>query len=119
MAFDPREILDRTPGPQERPSAPLAGTRKERLQRLQVGAFGLGSMVLIVGLANIILTSAQHNQQSQVVAEPEAIATEDVPPPARRDPLADAGVVPELAPDPQAAAAPTSRGSDVPAPAQD
>lgn len=81
----------------EPPSAPLAGTRKERLQRLQVGLFGLAAMLLLVGLANIIMSSAQQNQATAVPEDLPPAVTQDVPPPpVTRDPLVDAGVVPEL-----------------------
>ena len=97
---------DREPG-----AAPLAGTRRERIQRLQIGLFGLGFMVLSVGLANIIQTSAQQNQAA-AVDEPPASPTKDVPPPPR-DPLADVGVAPDLAePDAVAGAAPLPQAQE-------
>lgn len=85
-AREPQEVI--------LPPAPLAGLRGQRLQRLQVGVFGLAAMVLLVGLANIIKTNAEHTE-AQVVAEAvptarQATATE------ASDPLADAGVVPGM-----------------------
>jgi hypothetical protein len=73
------------------PAAPRAGSRA---QRLQVGVFGLLAMVLLVGLANIIKTNADQTE-AQVVpqAAPVAIATGKQE---ASDPLADAGVVPDL-----------------------
>lgn len=103
MALDPRKFL---PGAraaaaaEERAAAPFNGTRSERVQRVQVGLFGLGAMMLLVGLADIVITRAQESQASAV---PEAAPT--TPPsdaPAPRDPLADAGVVPELPVEPKA-----------------
>lgn len=99
MALDPREFLrPRRPksGPDDTATAPLAGTRKQRIQRLQFGLFGLGTMVLLVGLADIIQTSAQQTQATAVPDAAPTVSTEDVPPPRSRDPLADAGVVPDL-----------------------
>lgn len=109
MAFDPTTMLSADSAADEALAAPLAGTRKQRLQRLQVGMFGLGTMVLMVGLANLIISSAQQNQ----IASPEElppVTNADVPPPppAPRDPLADAGVVPELPTDPDAATGPAN-----------
>ncbi len=95
MALDPRELLRTAQDESVAPLAPLTGTRVERLQRLQVGLFGLGTMILLVGLANIIQTSAQQNQAAAGPEDVPAVGTEDVPPPPR-DPLVDAGVVPNL-----------------------
>lgn len=88
MASDP---LDNLP-PAE---APLAGTRSQAMQRLQIGLFGLAAMILLVSLANIILTNAQQNE-ARVVPEaaPTVAADEEAAP--VRDPLADAGVVPDM-----------------------
>ena len=78
----------------ERDGAPLGGTRDEAIQRLQVGLFGLFSMVLLVGVANIIYNRAQVTEASAV---PEAApTTEPTEAPPQRDPLADAGVVPDI-----------------------
>ena len=115
MALDPRELL-RPRGPVGEP-APLAGTRAERIQRLQIGLIGISAMVLLLGLADIVTERAQ---QTQADAVPEAAPTvepsETAPP---RDPLADAGVVPELAtsPTPTASPTPAQPTGDVPPPA--
>ncbi|SRR5690554_7479870 len=74
---------------------PLAGNRSQTMQRLQIGLFGLAAMVLLVSLASIISNSAQESEARVV---PEAAPTV-VPSPratTARDPLADAGVVPEV-----------------------
>ena len=96
MALDPRKILGETSSsaPLVAP-APLAGTRAQRVQRLQIGLFGLGMMVLLVGLAQIILTSAQETKATVAVeAVPVAPAPKDTA--AASDPLADAGVLPDI-----------------------
>jgi hypothetical protein len=49
--------------------------------------------VLLVGLADIVITSVEQNRAALPEALPP-VSNEDVPAP--RDPLADAGVVPEL-----------------------
>jgi len=94
MAFDPAELLRPRPAALQPPSAPLAPTRAQAIQRLQVGLFGLAAMVLLVALANIIMDSAEHNQATVV---PEAAPTVSGEKGAGQasDPLAGAGVVPE------------------------
>lgn len=71
--------------------------RAHAVHRLQIGLFGLATMLLIVGLANIIMDRARlAAPQGGVVVAParqdESVST---------DPLADIGVVP--AADPSAA----------------
>ena len=80
--------------------APLGGTRAEALQRLQVGLPGLCSMILIIGVASIVGGQADIAEESAVpdaapTTEPTAVAPQ-------RDPLADAGVVPDIPAEPEA-----------------
>ena len=78
----------------ERIVAPLGGTRAEAMQRLQIGISGLAAMVLLVGLANIIQDRARQTDAESV---PQATpTTEPVQTAPQSDPLADAGVVPDL-----------------------
>lgn len=89
MRLNPADLLrpSAPSAPETRP--PLSGSRSQALQRLQVGVFGLAAMLLLVALANIILTNARQNQaQVTGAAENEAQDTSE------SDPLADAGVVP-------------------------
>ena len=88
MAIEPDPLRTATP------IVPLAGTRSQSMQRLQIGLFGLAAMVLLVGLANIILTNAQQNQARVVPDAAPTVAAEEQAAPAS-DPLADAGVVPD------------------------
>jgi hypothetical protein len=84
--------------------APAGEARAEALQRLQVGLFGIGAMVLLVGLASVIGGQAERTEQ---LAAPEAApTTEPSAAPAQANPLADAGVVPDIAADPTPAPAP-------------
>lgn len=113
MAFDPKDLLNRSaasPAPNE---VPLGGTKSERLQRLQVGGFGLLIMAMLVALADIVGSRLQETQESVV---PEAAAPTVMPSetPAPRDPLVEAGVAPEL----PATATPTA-SSTLPPPTQD
>src|SRR6478735_11004648 len=93
MVLDPIDLQRPALPEQELPRAPLAGTNSQSIQRLQVGLFGLAAMVLLVALANIIRNNADENEATVV---PEAAPTMvDQSTGAARDPLADAGVVPE------------------------
>src|SRR5688500_10640149 len=95
----------REPARPDRP-APLAGTRAQSLQRLQVGLSLLLGVVLIVGLANVI---EQRAKQSGSAVVPEAAATIGPEPQSTAsDPLVDAGVVPDLPDNPGTAASPTA-----------
>lgn len=75
--------------------APLGGTRAEAMQRLQIGLLGLAAMLLMVALANIVMERAKLTDAAVVPesVDPSAKAgsTEPV-----KDPLVDAGVVPEM-----------------------
>jgi hypothetical protein len=86
----------------------------EAVQRLQVGLFGLGAMVLLVGLASIIGGQAERNDQ---LAAPEAApTTEPSTAPVHANPLADAGVVPDIGAQPSAspASSPDVKPRDLP-----
>jgi len=83
------------PEPQEVIYVPLAGTRSQSIQRLQIGLAGLGAMALIVGLATAIKDRAQ---QTDAAAVPEAAANANSgSTTGANDPLADAGVAPDVA----------------------
>lgn len=101
-----------TPEPAAEEDVPgTALARAEAVQRLQVGLFGIGAMVLLVGLASIIGGQADKNDQ---LAVPEAApSVEPGAPAAQNNPLADAGVVPDIAPEPSAA--PGAKPLDLPA----
>jgi len=90
------------------------GNKAEATQRLQVGLFGLGSMVLLVGLASILGSQADLAEEAAVPdAAPTTEPTEAAP---QRDPLADAGIVPDIPaepepePDPEVADVPEEGG---------
>ncbi len=92
---------DHQPKPQDiaRIAAPLGGTRTEAVQRLQVGITGVFAMILLVGLADAIGGQASKAEQNAV---PDAApTTEPTALPSQSDPLADAGVVPDIPPDPE------------------
>src|SRR5687768_15919976 len=95
MAIDPAEIL--RPATREGPHivAPLAGTRSQSIQRLQIGLFGLAAMILLVSLASIFLSAAEQNEARVVPEAAPTVAAEGGTAPVS-DPLADAGVVPDM-----------------------
>jgi hypothetical protein len=95
MATDPADTAQPAPDQAAQPLAPLAGTRSQSMQRLQVGLFGLAAMILLVSLANIILTNAEKNE-ARVVPEAAPTVTAEGNAAPVSDPLADAGVVPDM-----------------------
>ena len=88
---------------------PLAGTRSQSIQRLQIGLAGLGAMALLVGLATVIKDRAA---QTDAAAVPEAAgSTAAESSPTANDPLADAGVAPTVDSDKQTTTAPRGEPS--------
>jgi hypothetical protein len=86
-------------------TGPASTARVEAIQRLQIGFFGIGAMVLLVGLASIIGSQADMAEQAAV---PEAApTTEPTAVPTQANPLADAGVVPDIAVQPSPSPAPS------------
>lgn len=104
MALRPSKPQTERPRP-----VPLGGTRAESMQRLQVGASLLLGIILIVGLANVIEERAKQSDQAAVPEAAATIAATEAAAPAN-DPLADAGVVPDL----PAAPTPTATPRRVP-----
>ncbi|PKP93756.1 MAG: hypothetical protein CVT75_05570 [Alphaproteobacteria bacterium HGW-Alphaproteobacteria-14] len=86
--------------------APASDARAEAIQRLQVGLFGIGAMVLLVGLASII--GSQADLADEAAVPDAAPTTEPTPAPTRANPLADAGVVPDIDPAPVPSPSPTT-----------
>jgi hypothetical protein len=86
--------MARDPNEPEVIYASLAGTRAQSIQRLQIGLSGLAAMALLVGLATVIMDRAR---QTDAGAVPEAAATTaaNAAQPVN-DPLADAGVAPDV-----------------------
>ena len=89
----PRNFTKRSPEPE--PLAPLSGTRSEMMQRLQVGVFGLAAMLLMIGLADVVLNRLKESEAT-TVAEPATMDDGAAAPAQPSDPLAEAGVMPEL-----------------------
>ena len=105
-----RSFPTRVPGPPGTPSeaapgalaeAPLGGSRAEAMRRLQMGGIGVCAVIVLIGLASIIEDRAKQTD-STAVAE-AAATTAPSPATAAPDPLADAGVVPDMTASPKAA----------------
>jgi hypothetical protein len=77
----------------------LAGTRSQSLQRLQIGLAGLAAMVLLVGVANVIVERVKQTDANSVPEAAASIAPSSTPVP--NDPLADAGVAPDVGSSPK------------------
>ena len=85
-------------------AVPLGGTRQQAVQRLQIGVTGVMLMVLLVGLASVIQGRADQTDATAVPdAAPTTEPTEEKP---KNDPLAEAGVVPDMPAQQSAAAQP-------------
>lgn len=89
------------PAAEEAQPEPAPVNEGEVGHRLQVGLAGLGAMILLVGVADMIMTRAQQTEQAAV---PEAAATvEPAPSPSQsNNALEAAGVVPDLPKDAEA-----------------
>lgn len=86
------------------PEIPLGGTRAEALRRLQMGAIGVVAVLLLIGLASIIKESATQTESTAVAgAAPTTAPTTTT---AAADPLAEAGVVPDIPASPSGDASP-------------
>jgi hypothetical protein len=80
---------------QNGPMPGFPGSRELRAQavhRLQVGIFGLATMLLLVSLASVIMQRVKTADRSAVAAAPNGAASAS---PAN-DPLVDLGVAPEV-----------------------
>lgn len=99
--------MSRKPPVGELPEIGSGSSRRTRnLQRLQIGLAGVVFMILLVGLASVIQNRAAETDATTV---PEAApTTEPTPMAPQNDPLAEAGVVPDM---PKPTATPTVQPS--------
>ncbi|MCA0978090.1 hypothetical protein LCM19_06915 [Qipengyuania flava] len=88
------DLTRNTPTVGEPTDVPLAGTRSQSMQRLQIGIGGIVLMVLLVGLASLIQDRMLEVDAAAVPAA--APTTEPSQPVKQNDPLVEAGVVPDL-----------------------
>ncbi len=92
--------------PSQSPQSRARDAGAHAVYRLQVGMFGLGGMLLLIGLANIIMDRAQLTDQAAIGVPASMVAASPIPSEtAAKDPLVDMGVAPELPMDGQAAPA--------------
>ena len=119
-----RSLKSRAPAPPggqagALPQAPLGGTRSEAVRRLQMGAIGVVAVLLLIGLASIIKDRATLTESTAVAGA--AATSSPGASTAAADPLAEAGVVPEIPASPSSSAAAPASGpgaTAAPAPAQ-
>ena len=114
-AVAPSQTRERPIAPHHyRPPTPRE-LRAQAVHRLQIGVLGLASMLLLVGLANIIMDRARVSDGAAAVAAlPTARPLSADEAKAGGDPLADIGVVPDMPAsknEPPAAATMPSAGS--------
>lgn len=75
-------------------AAPLGGTRAEAIRRFQMGAVGIVAVLVLIGLASLIKDRATQTDSTAVAGAAATMAPSA--PTAAADPLAEAGVVPEM-----------------------
>ncbi len=80
-------------------SVSMRNVRSQSIHRLQIGLAGLGAMILLIGLAQVVYDRAQLSEAETVPAASSTIAPKE-PAPVQKDPLAEAGVVPDLPSEP-------------------
>ena len=78
----------------EAPNAAQKRMRAEVIHRLQIGLSGLLAMLLLVSLANLISNRANQSNKTAVPDTATSASADDKG--ANKDPLVDAGVVPQL-----------------------
>ncbi|MFM5907132.1 MAG: hypothetical protein ACKOPO_06055 [Novosphingobium sp.] len=78
------------PGPQHFQLPNARELRAQAVHRLQIGIFGLATMLLLVGLANIIMDRAKQAEAGVTGTSAQV----EAPAKANSDPLADIGAVP-------------------------
>lgn len=97
--MDPKDIVSAGADAAEKAEASLGGTRQQAMHRLQIGVGGLAAMMLMIGLAQVVTDRAKQTDATTVPESAEPMES-PAPPQPRTDPLADAGVVPDLPPEP-------------------
>ena len=82
--------------------AASGGFRGAAMQRLQIGIAGVALMILLVGLAQVILDRAKESEAAAVPAAASTVAPDNNTS-VQNDPLAEAGIVPDLLSEPDTA----------------
>ena len=94
-AFKRPELVQPVSMPQHFTPPTARERRAEAVQRLQVGLFGLATMLLLVALANIIMERARLADAAAGVTSGAHVAGASST--SESDPLADLGVIPSPA----------------------
>ncbi len=81
-------------GPGALAEAPLGGTRSEAIRRFQMGAIGVAAVLILIALASLIKDRATQTDSTAVAGAAATVAPSASA--AAADPLAEAGVVPEM-----------------------
>lgn len=90
-AADPNELAQQVAAPTQYEHPAPRELRAQAIKRLQVGLFGLATMLLLVALANIIMERARMaDSAAGAGSAAQRTATAD----SATDPLADLGVIP-------------------------
>ena len=98
--------------PESLDAAPLGGTRAEAMRRLQMGLVGGVAVLLLIGLASIVKDRAAQTESTAVAGAAPTTAPSSAPTTA--DPLAEAGVIPDMPASPSAAPSATGTGDPSP-----
>lgn len=101
MAINKQPLVAQVAAPQHFTPPTARELRAQAVHRLQVGLFGLATMLLLVGLANIIMDRAKLSDDTDAAVQ---AGTQTGSAQAATDPLADIGVVPAADPSVDAAA---------------
>jgi hypothetical protein len=92
--FTDPQLVEQVASPQHYQPATARERRAQVVHRLQTGLIGLATMLLIVGLANIIMERARLTDTGDAAAPAGAVASAS----SGTDPLADIGLVPSPEP---------------------
>jgi len=90
-AADPNELAQQVAAPLQYAHPAPRELRAQAIKRLQVGLFGLATMLLLVALANIIMERARMADSSVGAGTATHAASNAA---SATDPLADLGVIP-------------------------
>lgn len=95
MPYDPARYAPDNGDDRPQISENARAPRAEAMKRLQVGVLGLAAVMMMIGLAKVVMDRAN---ETDATAVPEAVeqAAVETTPKKGKDPLADAGVVPDL-----------------------
>jgi hypothetical protein len=92
--FKDPQLVEQVASPQHYQPATARERRAQAVHRLQTGLIGLATMLLIVGLANIIMERARLTEAGEQAMPAGAVASSSK----ASDPLADIGLVPSPEP---------------------